>query len=898
MKSILLWFLVVGVKSSFSFLPVISILPVSNAPRGHHHHLHPSTTTLNTNNHKEGLQPRQIMAKKTKKKRNRNNNKTSSNHDEAISIVGPDCIEVLKGQLLEKNVALVLCGESHEDAIDVTRKGGRFDGKEGWIPLARDEILFEFNNYNSTSTSNDKDAAKALEDVLMVRILAVTKRPQPLGKAKDWATRVIEDDNDDSEVLPRPTVLLWVEEEETANARVSKGNAFLLTFASKESLPDDDDDDYDSDVEGEDENWLSFSNSDFPCSVRRWFLEDGSQQWNNNNQRYESFEWGDFDLEAFQLNRRRLTEEEIDTSVLDGIIENRKQRLRTNEHIWTWDDWFAHVRNKNTNRQDGTTAATTGTTTIELVLEASVPPWELSLFRPSINDFPEKTHLPSAAECIRCVSEDEEGDIEDLFDPSSDGIGSYLDFVYRRFMEEMIRGSVTDETASGVPEKSTWLHCVDIRDIGCEAACHSQSVKGMWNSLLLSSEEAAALVGAKASSEKMPPFLRLEPDASNCSIKFVPENRMNPERVELEQLRSEGNLVVPDDDEEEKETVVEDEEDDGFTFPSFEGFFGQNTDFLYYSPHVKMSYAPFLAKCVKSLPNWEIFFSNLFFGGTIPDALENLDLDGNKKEYLYVRSAILKAWNEETSSFEYHERDDGEHYISYPFFPFIFHLFAKGSNPPQTLSSHLFASLCRQGIEQERVASIAREWTMEKINQCSQDPKGSDDPHCGGEWFEAFLRAAHRDIYDDIDLSDSTVLLQKNKMKSLTSGRKHNIGKIKIPSCKNGFDEIVHAFNSTAEPVVTPRTEVMAKILIDIWMSNLLDFTTVLKIAEIVSRSSTNDVVIVAYMGTAHTRALADFFLNRMGFKKKTFLGKVDWDEDEPRNIVLPKYLWNITELF
>ena len=37
------------------------------------------------------------------------------------------------------------------------------------------------------------------------------------------------------------------------------------------------------------------------------------------------------------------------------------------------------------------------------------------------------------------------------------------------------------------------------------------------------------------------------------------------------------------------------------SFPSFETFFGEGTDVLYYSPQVKFLYAPFLSTCVKSL---------------------------------------------------------------------------------------------------------------------------------------------------------------------------------------------------------------------------------------------------------------------------------------------------------
>ena len=775
------------------------------------------------------------------------NKSRQKSSDEIISVVGPDCIEVLQGTLFDgkKSVTVVLCGESHEDAIDVTRKGGRFDAKEGWIEIKK------------TCMSSD-----------YVQIFAAAKKSLPVEKSKEWAKSNIERMD-----LLGSIILLWVQDNTPEN-RVSKGKAFLLGLISKDSLDEDDEDfDYWIDPFGDQSGEGSIEGS-LPSSVREWVVSEDTAPLAHQ---YLSYEWGDLDFEAFELNKRRLTDEEIETSELDQIIENRKKRLQR-DNIWTWDDWFAHIRKQSPDVD------------VELVLESSVPPWELSLHRPSAKADPSKAYLPPAAECIRCMYEDEDGCIEEDYDPSADGIGSYLDYVYRRFMEEMIEES----SNKGDLAMGTWLHCVDVRDLGCQAACHSDSVKGMWKNLL-TLEETQVLLGDNTKKNK---FINLEPDSANEYIKFVPECRCNPERVELEKMRSTGKLMKNEDD-----GCVEEEEpeEDEFTYPSFEGFFGQNTDFLYYSPHVKLCYSPFLAKCANSLANWEHFFTDLFLGGTIPDALSLLDLE-QSKDHIYVRSPIIKVWNKDTSAHDYRHRDDGEHYITYPYFPFIFYMFARGSSPPRTWSSNLFAKVCTHGEEAERIALATRQWTLDRIKQSYADPKGSDDPECGGEWFEAFLYAVHRDIYEDIDLSDPSVLLQRNKMKSLTSGRKYNIGKIKIPSCGDGFDEIKERFKmelDVTDTLVTPRIEVMASILIDIWMSNLVDFTAVLKIADIASKTKNNNrVMVVCYMGTAHTRAVADFYTNKMGFKKKAFVGKTDWGENEPRILKLPKALWNIAELF
>ena len=185
------------------------------------------------------------------------------------------------------------------------------------------------------------------------------------------------------------------------------------------------------------------------------------------------------------------------------------------------------------------------------------------------------------------------------------------------------------------------------------------------------------------------------------------------------------------------------------------------------------------------------------------------------------------------------------------------------------------------------------------------DPKSSDDRDCGGEWFEAFLRAVHRDVYDDIDTSDSAVLLQKNRMPSLSGGRpaKHNIGKIKIPSSRDSFDEILARFQEADSlpptvNVVTPRVEVLAKILIDIWMTNLFDFSLLLKIANICSKETKENVVIVCYIGSAHAKVVSNFFCGRLGFKRKALVGKYSWEEQESKTLDLPSKLWNFSELF
>eukprot|EP00980_Cylindrotheca_fusiformis_P009474 scaffold2070_cov105-Cylindrotheca_fusiformis.AAC.5 len=866
----------------------------------------------NNNNNNIAMSPSSNNKNKNKNDLLMKKNSNQHHRRRPISIVGPDCIQVLQGTISysnttkKKNVSLILCGESHQDAIDVTRRGGKFDAKEGWMNSDSNVTIQSATSTTTTTSWNNNNNSCCC---YWIHVFATTtKKMLPLEKAKEWAKDWIESNDTDGDETA--VVLIWCPDPQGDGRRVNKGKAYLLGLMTT----DDDDGDNDDDEFVRNGYWKKPDDPSLPLQVQEWASNNTSNSTSSTGSSSTStkaFEWGDLDVQAFALNRRRLSDEVVSTEELDEIVKQRKEKLKELDHIWTWDDWMDYQfqqNRKNYNNME-----------MHLILEASVVPWELELHRPTIDD---DIHIGPAADCIRSVEEDEESEEEDDYDPSSDGVGSYLDFIYRRFMETQLKDDDDDEGNTPLAPNTNndaapiggrpWLHCVDMRDLGCQGACHSESVQSHWKDLLTEEEHQRLLSLPSSSrddsqaSSSSSPFLLLQPDSKGEYIQFVPENRMNPERLYLESLRSEGKLIVDDDDDDDSDN--DDDDDDEFTYPSFEGFFGQNTFFLYYSRHIKLVYSPFLAKCVKSLDTWDQFFSTLFLGGTISDALSLLQLQNDNKEYLYVRSPIHKLGD---STFRH--RDDGEHYITYPFFPFLFYLHAKGEDdgePPRTWSSNLFARLLhdeqKNGGESttttttsQQIAEAAREWTLQKIHQSSLDPKGADDPDCGGEWFEGYLHAVHRDIYDDIDTSDTTALLKKNKMKSLTTNRKHNIGKIKVPSCKEGFEEILQNFETPLkEQRITPRTEIFAKIIIDVYMARLVDFATVLKIAEIVKESKEDKTVIVLYMGMAHTKAVSEFFVQHMSFRKLAFVGKVDWDEDECHKLELPKSLWDFSELF
>ena len=239
--------------------------------------------------------------------------------------------------------------------------------------------------------------------------------------------------------------------------------------------------------------------------------------------------------------------------------------------------------------------------------------------------------------------------------------------------------------------------------------------------------------------------------------------------------------------------------------------------------------------------------------------------------------------------------------MAHHLFPAFSHLVARGAAGAEavgsaldtvgarTWSSSLFEKVRKRA---PRLAATVKEWTLLKSQHHAADPKGHDDPEAGGEWFAAWLRAAHRDIYRDIDTSDCSELLRIKWARSLTrpKDKKYKLGDITVPSCAAGFADILATWPSSEGGglegnVARDRAEVQAKILIDIYMTQLVDFSCILKVLQLVSAwqgepseccsssgpaaaaggvggegADAKPVVVVCYLGAMHTRALEEFF--------------------------------------
>ena len=80
------------------------------------------------------------------------------------------------------------------------------------------------------------------------------------------------------------------------------------------------------------------------------------------------------------------------------------------------------------------------------------------------------------------------------------------------------------------------------------------------------------------------------------------------------------------------------------TFPSMESFLGQCSDIIMYTSNFKVSYDPFLGKCIKSFDNLNTVFTELFPVGNVKNALSTIDLSHDKHSYLLRYSPIMKHW--------------------------------------------------------------------------------------------------------------------------------------------------------------------------------------------------------------------------------------------------------------
>jgi len=360
-----------------------------------------------------------------------------------------------------------------------------------------------------------------------------------------------------------------------------------------------------------------------------------------------------------------------------------------------------------------------------------------------------------------------------------------------------------------------------------------------------------------------------------------------------------GRLEFPPKNESNEE--AEREEEDTVScrraLPSWEGYFSAASELLYYSPQVKADYTPLLSQIFRTAATAEAFFEALYFG-SVDEALNILNITRKKAPLTCLRSLLYQV-GEAT-----YRRPSDHGLVPVRHAPRHCFLKARGTDPPRTWTSALQPRLLQSAKnhpDTKKLVQEARTWYRRSVQYLLQDPKNADET---GDYFAAYLRAAHRDVYDDVDRSDPEILRRREHVPSLSKGKKkkHRVGDISVPGVKETFDEWKRL--DLEKKPSTAKDRVLSQIIVDAYQTSMVDVSAVLTVARCVAEAKSSKVVVVLYMGGEHTRAVLDFFQKVMGFgyaglPKKGLCGKMEaWDDEERRALSYPDYLHDFELLF
>lgn len=354
------------------------------------------------------------------------------------------------------------------------------------------------------------------------------------------------------------------------------------------------------------------------------------------------------------------------------------------------------------------------------------------------------------------------------------------------------------------------------------------------------------------------------------------------EALELDKLRAKHAL--PDKKSSENSPAV----------PSWEAFFGGAADLLYYHPEVKADFTPFLTKCVGSADGLRRFFDCLYFK-TIPEAIAELKLDDSTLPFARIRSLAFRS-----RSGDLLRRPRERPLIPVKAAPINCFLKASGSQPPRTWVSGLAEHVRSAGAEE--VVRAARDAFWADVEKLLGNPKDVDKE---GDYFEAWLRECHPEIYEDVDTDDPAELRKldwaPSEKRPNSKKHRHNLKAIRIPAFEPAFEELARF--DPDEQVTTRRERVLAKILVDAFQLKLVDLASILKMIDVIIREPEDSrVVIVYFAGGDHTNPVVSFWRSQgfssTGIPKKGIIGKDDFDDDEPRGLEFPKCLHSLDELF
>eukprot|EP00434_Breviolum_minutum_P008953 symbB.v1.2.007888.t1/scaffold489.1/size197246/6 len=439
-------------------------------------------------------------------------------------------------------------------------------------------------------------------------------------------------------------------------------------------------------------------------------------------------------------------------------------------------------------------------------------------------------------QALQSLEPDSDCDSEDEKDPD-DGTGSFLDYLRRRLLQHW-------------PGK---VHHIDSRDLGDE---DHPELRPAFQALL---------------SHPLPP---------------------HPEELEVDRknLKEFQRAVAPRKARRHERPQA---------LPSWEAFLGAAAELLYYSPHIKADYVPFLTACVINGSDAKAavlsFFRSLVFG-TVPEAISKLSLEGERRSMTCLRSL---TYREADGTLWQRPYDDG--LVQVRWAPLGGYLKAKGSDPPRTWISGLAETLRQRHPKAELLLRNAEDWYFHSVQELLADPKGAD---ADGDYFLAWLRECHREVYADVDRSDPKELrsLQKARSKSQKNRKRYDLGSICIPNLEMAFEEL-SAFDPASKTAANRRQRVLAKIIIDSFQLRSVDLAAVLTMAEcMLEAQEGEEVVVVLYAGGTHSHCVEKFWRSQGftsdGLPKRGLVGKEDWEDDEPRGLVLPRYLHDFDQLF
>ncbi|CAJ1418079.1 unnamed protein product [Effrenium voratum] len=329
--------------------------------------------------------------------------------------------------------------------------------------------------------------------------------------------------------------------------------------------------------------------------------------------------------------------------------------------------------------------------------------------------------------------------------------------------------------------------------------------------------------------------------------------------------------------------------------PSWEAYFGAASELLYYSPHVKADFTPFLACVMKRWANETASetltrFFRCLYCGEMTEAMCMLRSNDTARRCLRLRSMI------HTSGSKKILREDVRQLMPVVVAPVDRFLKAKGFDKPRSWTSAIAERLRQRGLGD--LADAAQSWYISEVLNMLQDPKHEDQE---GDYFMAFLREAYREIYDDISHDQQDIRSAQQVPRLSNPSKLHQLGNIVIPAFEDAMQEILR-FDPEKGPS-TRRQRVLAKIIIDIFQLRATDLSLILSVAERAAAADSHEVVLIAYTGSDHSLSVEHFY-RLQGFTSRVFPNDGLLGEKQPGKLgpilarPFPKYLQNLDELF